>query len=129
MLLEEVYKKKNMATIILIISGILFISTFVIHLTIMNGNEIDKPLYTRDPLMSSIPWIAGFIMPVFSWSNISDFNWLGLFFINFAVAFIFGPWFTKGFLVRFASGRGPGEDMVTAFVAGIISLIIGLFLK
>ena len=31
-----------MATIILIISGVLFISTFGIHSTIKNGNEIDK---------------------------------------------------------------------------------------
>lgn len=118
-----------MATIILIISGVLFISTFGIHSTIKSGNEIDKPVYLRDPLMSSIPWGAGFIMPIFSWSNAFDYNWIGLFFINFAIVYIFGPWLTKGFLVRFASGKDPGKDMVTAFVAGIISLVIGVFLK
>ena len=117
-----------MATILLIISAVLFISTFGIHSTILNDDKFDKPLYANDSIMSSIPWISGFIMPVFIWANIFHVHWIALFFINFAFVWILGPWLTRGFLVRFASGKGLGKDMLTAFVAGIISLIIGLIL-
>lgn len=79
--------------------------------------------------MSAIPWISGFILPVIVWTQITDYNWFALFIVNFAVVWLIGPWLTKGFLVRFASGEGLGKDMFTAFVAGIVVLIIGLFIK
>tara|TARA_B110001469_G_C9587113_1_gene291284 strand:+ start:522 stop:878 length:357 start_codon:yes stop_codon:yes gene_type:complete len=118
-----------MGIAILIVSAVLFISTFGIHSFISNGHEFDKPVYTSNPLMSSIPWISGFIIPVVIWTQITDFHWIALFFINLAVVWILGPMLTKGFLVRFASGKGLGKDMLTAFVAGIVSLIIGLLVK
>jgi hypothetical protein len=118
-----------MGTVILIISAVLFISTFGIHSFISNGNEFDKPMYTSNPLMSSIPWISGFIIPVVIWSQITELHWIALFFINLAVVWILGPMLTKGFLVRFASGKGLGKDMFTAFIAGIVTLIIGLLVK
>ena len=118
-----------MGTVILIISAVLFISTFGIHSFILNGSEFDKPMYTSNPLMSAIPWISGFIIPVIIWTQITDFHWIALFFINLAVVWILGPMLTKGFLVRFASGKGLGKDMLTAFIAGVITLIIGLLVK
>jgi hypothetical protein len=118
-----------MGTVILIISAVLFISTFGIHSFISNGSEFDKPMYTSNPLMSSIPWISGFIIPVVIWTQITEFHWIALFFINLAVVWILGPMLTKGFLVRFASGKGLGKDMFTAFIAGIVTLIIGLLVK
>ncbi len=118
-----------MATVLLVIGAVLLISAFGIHSTISNGSEIDKPMYTSNPLMSAIPWISGFIFPVIAWANITEFHWIALFFINLAVVWILGPWLTKGFLVRFASGKGLGKDMLTAFVAGIIALVIGLAIQ
>jgi hypothetical protein len=37
--------------------------------------------------------------------------------------------FTKGLLVRFASGKGFGHDMIYSFIGGIITLIIGLIAR
>lgn len=118
-----------MATVLLVIAAVLLISTFGIHSFISNGSEFDKPMYTSNPFMTAIPWISGFILPVIAWANITEFHWIALFFINLAIVWILGPWLTKGFLVRFASGKGLGKDMLTAFVAGIIALVIGLVLK
>jgi hypothetical protein len=50
-----------MSTILLIISAILFIATFGIHMMINSGNKLDKPMYTREPILSTIPWISGFV--------------------------------------------------------------------
>lgn len=117
-----------MGTAILILSAVLFISTFGIHSVIMNGPEYNKPMYANNPLISILPWISGFILPVIIWSKIFDFHWIALFFINFALVWLIGPWLTKGFLVRFASGKGFGKDMLTAFISGIITLILGLLI-
>ena len=119
-----------MAIVILIISAILFTSTFGIHSAILNGVEFGrKPMYLDNPFMSVIPWISGFIFPVIIWTQITDYNWIALFIVNFAAVFLVGPWLTRGFLARFASGKGLGQDMFTAFVAGIVALIIGLLVK
>ena len=118
-----------MATIILVLSGVLFVSVFGIHSVILNGEELDKPSYTSEPLLSSIPWISGFIIPVFIWAKVTDYNWIALFFINLTAVYLLRPWLTKGFLIRFASGKGLGQDMATAFVAGVIGLVVGLLLK
>lgn len=118
-----------MGTLLLIIGAVLLISTFGIHSIISNRNEYDKPLYTKNPLMSSIPWISGFILPVIAWVNIIEFHWIVLFFINLILVLILGPWLTKGFLVRLSGGEGLGKDMKTAFIGGIIALVIGLTIK
>ncbi len=115
-----------MATVFLIISAILFIATFGIHMMINSGDEFDKPMYTRDPIMSAIPWVSGFILPVIPFTLVFEFHWLVTFFINLVVVYILGPILTKGLLTRFASGKGLGQDMVYAFFGGIIMLIIGL---
>ena len=118
-----------MATFLLIISAILFIVTFGIHMMIDNGNQLDKPMYTKDPLMSAIPWISGFILPVIPFSIITDFHWLTIFIVNLAVVFLVGPALTKGIIVRFATGKGLGRDMFQSFIGGIIALVIGLIAK
>ena len=118
-----------MSTVLLIIGAVLLISAFGIHIYIINLNDFVEPFYTTHPLMSKIPWISGFVLPVIAWAKITEFHWIALFFINLAVVWIFGPWLTKGFLVRFASGKGLGQDMVVAFVVGMIFLVIGIALK
>lgn len=118
-----------MATIFLIISAILFIATFGIHMMINSGDQFDKPMYTRDPIMSAIPWVSGFILPVIPFTLVFEYHWLAIFFINLAVVYILGPMLTKGLLVRFASGKGFGHDMMYSFIGGIIALIIGLIAR
>lgn len=118
-----------MATFFLIVSAILFIATFGIHMTINSGDQLDKPMYTRDPIMSAIPWISGFILPVIPFTIVFEYHWLAIFFINLAVVYILGPMLTKGLLVRFASGKGLGHDMLYSFIGGTITLIIGLITR
>ena len=118
-----------MATIILIISAILFIATFGIHATITSQDKWDQPMYVNNPLMSSIPWISGFVLPVIPLTIVFDANWIAIFFINLGIVWFLGPTLTKGFLVRFASGKGLGNDMLVSFVAGIVTLITGLLIK
>ena len=118
-----------MSTFFLLVSAILFIGTFGIHMLIATGSILDKPLYTRDPVMSAIPWISGFILPVIPFTIVTELHWLAIFFINLVVVYILGPILTRGLLVRFASGKGHGYDMIYSFVGGLIGLIIGLLAR
>lgn len=118
-----------MANFFLIVSAILFIATFGIHMFINSGNSFDKPMYTRDPALSAIPWISGFILPVIPFALVIDLHWVAIFFINLVVVYLIGPVLTKGLLVRFASGKGMGHDMLYSFVGGIITLVIGLIAR
>ncbi|RYU93181.1 hypothetical protein [Emticicia agri] len=118
-----------MATFFLIVSIILFIATFGIHMAINSGDQFDRPMYTRDPIMSAIPWVSGFILPVIPFTIIFEYHWVAVFFINLAVVYILGPILTKVLLVRFASGKGLGHDMLYSFLGGIVALIIGLLAR
>lgn len=112
----------------LILSSVFFISSCGIHLEIMNENEFDRPPYTRNKLIVGLLWISGFVFPVISWVQITELHWLALFFINMALVIYIGPNITEGYLKRLASGKGLGQDMITAFVAGVVTLLIGLIL-
>jgi len=118
-----------MGVFILVISAVLFISAFGIHMIISKSDEYDKPPYADNIVLSSLPWISGFIIPVFIWSQITEIHWVALFFINAAVVYVLGPWLTRGYIVRLASGKGFGKDMLTAFLAGIVTLVIGFLIK
>lgn len=118
-----------MGTVILIISAFLFISTFGIHAAITSENKWEQPLYVNNPLLSSIPWISGFLLAVIPLSIVFELNYIAVFFINLVLVWILGPMLTKAFLVRFASGKGLGNDMLVSFIAGLVSLIIGLLIN
>lgn len=117
-----------MSTVLLVISAILLISTFGIHMVI-KSDIIGQPMYLSNPFLSAIPWISAFVLAVIAWANVIEWHWLLLFIINLVVVFALGPAITKGFLVRFASGKGLGRDMFTSFVLGVILLIVGLVIK
>jgi hypothetical protein len=117
-----------MVNFFLILSIILLISTFGIHATISNGKEINKPMYVYNPYLKSIPIICGFILPVFAWTKLLSIHWILLFFINLAVVWVIGPILTREFLVRFASEKGFGYDMIITLISGTVALIIGLVL-
>jgi hypothetical protein len=95
----------------------------------ISGDQYNKPPYTINPILSAIPWVSGFILPVISFTIVFEYHWLAIFFINIAVVCILGPILTRGFLVRFARGKGLGYDMFYLIIGGIITLIIGLIAR
>jgi len=114
-----------MATVLLILASLLFIVTFGIHATIMAGDPLERPAYTSHPIFGNIPAITAFILPVIAWSMVLDLHWVWIFILNLFFGFLFSRWLTKGFIVRFASGKGLGNDMLVAFIAGLIAFTIG----
>jgi hypothetical protein len=118
-----------LSSIFLLISGIFFIATYGIHMMITFGDMPFKPAYTRYRILSFLPWISGFILPVIPFVIVFNLNWLIIFFINIAAVLILGRILTRGFLSLFASVRGLGIDIGFAFIAGLITFIIGLILK
>jgi len=118
-----------MATFLLILSSVLFIATFGIHSTIKTSQSFDQPMYVNNPLLTAIPWISGFILSFVALNSLLDIHWILVFIGNAIVVFILGPFLTRQFLVRFASGDGLGKDMVISFIGGLISFIIGLIIQ
>lgn len=118
-----------MANFFLIVSAIMFIVTFGIHMFLVNADPLDQPPYVRDATLSAIPWVSGFILPVIPFALVIDIHWVAIFFINLGAVYLVGPILTKGLLVRFASGKGLGYDMLYSFVGGIVTLIIGLLAR
>lgn len=85
-----------------------------------------RPLYTGNLYWTSIPWVSGFILPVIPFTIVFEYHWLIIFLINIFVVFALGPILTRQLLIRFASGKGLGKDMLRSFVGGLVSLVTGL---
>ena len=117
------------STICLIISIICFISVYGCHMTLKNGDPLSYAGYLSSPLLSSIPWISGFILAVIPECLIFNVTWYWMFLINIVGIYILGPIITKFFLVRMASGKGLGMDAFIALIIGIITLILGLIFR
>lgn len=108
------------STICYIISIICFITTFGCHATLKNGNPTDYPGYMLSPLLSSIPYISGFILAVIPECLVFDIAWYWMFLINTFIVIILGPIITKFYLVRMVSGKGLGVD---AFISLLIAIV------
>lgn len=118
-----------MATVLFILSSVLFIVTFGVHLLIKTSNPLLHPMYIRHPFLSIVPAISAFILSTIALIHVINIHWSLVFLVNIAVVFLIGPWLTKGFLVRFVSGNGLGKDLVTAFVLAIVFYAIGFIIK
>jgi hypothetical protein len=118
-----------MATFFFILSIILFIGTFGMHANIKCLHPIDQPRYTSNFILSSIPWVSGFIFSVIPLVLVFNLNWLMIFFVNLAIVYYIGPLLTRGILERFASGKGIGYDMTYSFFGGILSFILALVFR
>lgn len=94
-----------------------------------NGGPLSYVGYLSSPLLSSIPWISGFILAVIPECLIFNVVWYWMFLINIAGIYIWGPIITKFFLVCMASDKGLGVDAVIALIIGIIALIVGLIFR
>lgn len=114
------------STICFVISIICFISVFGCHAALKNGDSIDYPGYMYSPLLSSIPYISGFVLVVIPECLIFDIEWYWMFLINIFITIILGPIITKFYLVRMASGKGLGQDAFTSLLIAIVSLILGI---
>lgn len=112
-----------LSSIILCVSALCFIAVFGIHIYAANNNEFYS--YTRSLLWKIIPWLSGFVLAVIPECMAFDIFWLWMFLINLVIVFLLGPLFTRFFLREFASGKGPGTDIITALVIAIVTLIIG----
>jgi hypothetical protein len=115
-----------LSTVLLVIAAVLFIVTFGIHSFILASSPIDRPMYTRHPVISLIPAISGFILSTICWVFVLGWHWLLVFFSNIVLVFLIGPWLTKAILVRFSGGKGLGNDMLYVFLGGLVAFIIGL---
>lgn len=115
-----------LSTVLLIIAGILFIVTFGIHSFIITSSHFDRPMYTRHPILSLIPAVSGFVLATICWTLLLDWHWLLVFIANIGAVYIIGPGLTKSVLVRFATGKGLGDDMLYAFTGAMICFIIGI---
>lgn len=115
-----------METCFLIVSALLFVLTFGIYMIVNSGNQFEKPKYTRGLLVSAIPWVCGFILPVIPFTLVFEYHWTAVFFINLIFVFVLGLKLTEMFLLNFASGGGFGKQMLYSFIGGIVTLIIGL---
>lgn len=116
-----------MATTLLILSIIFFISTYGIHLIINNKNEIEKPMYLSTPLFL-IPVACGFILPVIPLYYLIEYNWIVLAVSNLIFVIVTNQLFARAYLVRLSTGI-LGKDMVYTLGLGTIALVLGIILK
>ena len=117
------------STICYIISIICFITTFGCHATLKNGNPTDYPGYMLSPLLSSIPYISGFILAVIPECFVIDIAWYWMFLINIFIVIILGPIITKFYLVRMVSGKGLGVDAFISLLIAIVFLTLGIIFQ
>jgi hypothetical protein len=116
-------------SIVSIIVYLLFISTFGIHVLILNSDKWEQPPYTEHSVLSLIPWISGYVFSVVPIVMTFQVNWIAVFFVNILVTKYFGANITHGYLKRFASGKGLAKDLVSSFFAASVTLIILTILK
>ena len=64
-------------------------------MTLKNGDPLSYAGYLSSPLLSSIPWISGFILAVIPECLIFNVTWYWMFLINIAGIYILGPIITK----------------------------------
>jgi hypothetical protein len=111
--------------ILLFVSQTLFIIVFGLHHLVLSKPLIDRPFYTHNEYLSLVPHISGLILAPIALSISIGFNYFLVLPINALLLFLFGPSITRTYIIRFASGKGFGYDMMYALVAGIVLLIVG----
>jgi len=123
-----------MTTFFLTIAAILFIATYGIHSIIIIGNPGNRPNIYLNPILSVIPYLSGFILPIIPIKMLIDYNLILIFIINLIVVFFLSPIFAKILLVNYSNrirmdGSSDGEIMAFSFLGGIIFMILGFLFK
>lgn len=117
-----------MKIFLLVVSIICFISTYGTHM-FAKRDPMGWCGYMDEPLMAAVPWISGFVLAVIPEAILlNTIHWVWIFLGNAIVVLIFGPAITRFFLIRFASGKGAGWDILIALIIGAITLVISLIL-
>ena len=117
-----------MSTFLFVLSIICFIAAYGTHMFAKNS-PMEWCGYMSVPWMSAIPWISGFVLAVIPEVQLFNIYWLWMFLINLFVVSVLGSMIAKFFLRIFASGKGAGFDIIIAIILGVVSLLIGLFVK
>jgi hypothetical protein len=115
-----------MATTLLVLSIVFFITTFGIHSLIAKGNIVNRPMYLSTPFVV-VPWISGLILTLIPVALLCDYSWLIIIIVNTIFVFLAGPFITTFYLSRLSTGV-LGKDMVYSFGLGVLTLTIGMLL-
>lgn len=111
-----------MKIFLLVVSIICFVSAFGTHM-FAKSDPLSWCGYMEVPFMSAIPWISGFLLAVIPEALLlNNIYWLWILLGNAVLVYIFGPAITRFFLIRFASGKGAGYDIIIALIIGFITL-------
>jgi hypothetical protein len=117
-----------MKIFLLVVSVICFISAYGTHMFAKN-NPMSWCGYMDVPFMAAIPWISGFLLAVIPEVILfNSINWVWILLGNAVIVFILGPVISRFFLVRFASGKGAGYDIMIALIIGGVTLGIALLI-
>lgn len=117
-----------MSKLLLVLGGILLISTFGLHTIIISGDKNKRPRYTRRPLLMLMPWLCGLILPVVAWGQLTPLHWGWLVILNFVVVFFFAPTITRFVLKVHFKTRRISKKMITIVSLGLFCLILGTIL-
>ena len=118
-----------LTSFLFIVSSLLFISNFGIHALILSQERWEQPPYVDNQILCLIPWLSGYVFSVIPIIFAFDFNWIVVFLINVLVNKYLGGAITHGYMIRFASGKSLGTDLLTSFIASFGTMILGLILK
>ncbi len=118
-----------MANVLLVVSAILFIITLGIHARIMSREKVRRPYYTRNPVLTSIPIVSGYILPVIPFAIVFEVPLVFVFFINLIFAYLLGQLFTKTLLAKLVHGKGLAREMIFLFTGALIIMIIGIVIR
>ncbi|MGV0995174.1 hypothetical protein [Empedobacter falsenii] len=114
-----------MSEVLLILSGLIYSICFGIFMI----SWAKKDLYYISSVFSYIPFISGVILPVISYSIVLEWNWVIIFLIHIGFLFFLAKRLTDEYLVRFASGKGLGNDYILSFVLATIFMTVGILIK
>ena len=115
------------SVVALIFSALHFIAVYGCY-RISKEDWWDVPPYIYHPVLSKIPLICGFILPVIPFSIVFPIHWGIIFVINIILVSLFWSIPTKLFLWRWKSTKGLGYDTIFALKSGIVIFFIGLII-
>lgn len=117
-----------MTTFFLLLSATCGMLTFGIHMNIMAGDRIDRPMYVRHPVMGGIPIIFGFLLPTIAIVYAFSLHWLILVVISLAVVLFLSRPLSTIISIILWRNKNLGYKVMYSFVISIVSLIIGITL-
>lgn len=94
-----------MATALFIISAIWFIAALGTHM-LAKYEHLDYCSYLSVPWMCAMSWFSGFVLTVIRETDLFNFSWYWVFWINMPIVFILGYFIVAFLLLRLSLGGG-----------------------